>query len=330
MAQNRKTKSWLLALAIAAVAWPLGVGSGEAQGLGRIEIHPFETLTVSTAQFLTGDRAGKAVRLAGELRLPSAPTERFPAVILVHGSAGVGVREDRWAQALNDIGVAAFIVDSFTGRGLVSTASDEAQLASLSMMVDAYRALALLAAHPRIDRTRIAIMGFSKGAVAAVYSSVVRFQKMWGLSGVDFAAHIGFYTSCYVIYRDDDKVASVPIRLFHGIADDDFPIAPCRAYVERLKKVGADVSLTEYPGVYHMFDNPGVNPPVYMPQAQTWRNCLLQEGANGRILNATTGKPSDSSDPCIEKGVHGGYNAAAYEASVAAVKAFLVARFGLK
>jgi len=33
------------------------------------------------------------------------------------------------------------------------------------MMIDSYRALALLAEHPRIDRKRIAIMGFSKGAV---------------------------------------------------------------------------------------------------------------------------------------------------------------------
>ncbi len=329
MAEGRKVQSRLLALFLAAAAWTLGASPSAAQGLGRIEIHPLETLTVSDEQFLTGDKAGKPVRLAGELRLPRAQTERFPAVILVHGSGGISAATDRWAQELNGIGVAAFIMDSFTGRGITRMDNDHSQLSYLSMVVDAYRALALLAEHPRIDRKRIAIMGFSWGAGAAVYSSVVRFKEMWGPSGVDFVAHIGFYALCNVIYRDD-RVAPVPIRLFHGIADDMVPITPCRAYVERLKKTGADVSLTEYPGAYHAFDFFTLNPPIMWQQAETTRNCLLREGANGRILNAKTGAPFDYRDPCVERGAHFGYNAAAYEASVAAVKAFLVTRFGPK
>ncbi len=60
------------------------------------------------------------------------------------------------------------------------------------------------------------------------------------------------------------------------------------------------------------------------------RNCLLLQGQNGHIFNAKTGKLFDFSDPCVEKGAQAAYNAAAHEASVAAVKAFLVTRFGLK
>ena len=329
MTEGRKVQSRLLALALAIAAWALCAGPGGAQGLGRIEIYPFESLTVSTAQFLTGDKAGKPVRLAGELRLPLAQTERFPAVILAHHSGGVNAVTFRWAQELNDIGVAAFIMDSFTGRGIHDLAG-AGQVPGVSIIVDSYRALALLAEHPRIDRHHVAIMGFSIGATAALYSSVVRFREMWGPSGMDFDAHIGFYGSCNTTYRDEDKVASVPIRLFHGIADDWVSIVPCRAYIERLKRAGGDVSLTEYPGAYHVFDNFTLNPPVMLPQAQTTRNCLLREGENGRILNAKTGAPFASSDPCVEKGAHVGYNAAAAEASVAAVKAFLVTRFGLK
>ena len=40
-------------------------------------------------------------------------------------------------------------------------------------MVDAYQVLGLLAQDARIDANRIAVMGFAKGAVAAVYSSPV-------------------------------------------------------------------------------------------------------------------------------------------------------------
>jgi hypothetical protein len=54
---------------------------------------------------------------------------------------------------------------------------------------------------------------------------------------------------------------------------------------------------------------------------------LAPNGLKGVSVSVT---PFASSDPCVEKGVHVGYNAAAAEASGAAVKAFLVTRFGLK
>ena len=84
-------------------------------------------------------------------------------------------------QELNSIGVASFILDSFAGRAIVNTSTDQSQLDSLAMMVDALRALALLAEHSRIDPNRIAVMGLSKGAVAAVYSSNQRFLKLHAL-----------------------------------------------------------------------------------------------------------------------------------------------------
>jgi predicted esterase len=70
------------------------------------------------------------------------------------------------------------------------------------MMVDAYRALAMLAQHERIDPNRIAIMGFSKGAIAALYSSKERFRKSYALRNMEFAAHIGMYAPCNTTYRD--------------------------------------------------------------------------------------------------------------------------------
>jgi hypothetical protein len=60
------------------------------------------------------------------------------------------------------------------------------------------------------------------------------------------------------------------------------------------------------------------------------RNCSLEEGENGEIINSKTGKPFDGKDPCIEKGVHIGYNAAAYQATLIAVKDFLRATFNIK
>ena len=182
-----------------------------AQTFVRMEVHPIETVTLKTQQFLTGDLAGKPAVIAGQLRIPKPGTDRLPAVVLVHGSGGINASHERWADELNSAGFAVFVLDSFAGRGIVSTVNDQSQLDSLAMMVDAYRALALLAKHPRIDPARIAIMGFSKGAVAAVYSSNERFRGMYAPGNLAFAAHIGLYTPCNVSYRDDDKLSLIHI-----------------------------------------------------------------------------------------------------------------------
>jgi dienelactone hydrolase len=153
---------------------------------------------------------------------------------------------------------------------------------------------------------------------------------MYGPANVEFAAHIGVYTPCNVTYRNDDEVTGKPIRLFHGIADDWVPIEPCRTYVERLKKVKADVALAEYPGAYHAYDYFYLKEPVKLPMAQTSRNCQLAEGDTGQVLNSKTGRPFSLDDPCMEKGTTVVYNEAATTATTMAVKEFLVATFKLE
>ena len=314
------------ALALGATALP---AMCMAQPFTRMEYRAVESMTLTGEQFLTGDKNGKPVTLAGELRIPAPGTNRLPAVILVHGSGGISASADRWAQELNSIGVAAFILDTFSGRGIVSTVNDQSQLHSLAMMVDAYRALAMLAGHSRIDPNRIAIMGFSKGAVASVYSSNERFRALYGPGKVEFAAHIGLYTPCNVRFSGDEKTTAKPVRLFHGIADDYVSIEPCRVYAARLKSAGTDVLLTEYPGAYHAYDAFMLKQPVKFPQGQTTRNCWLEEGKDGAILNAKTGKSFDLNDACVEKGPQVAYNQPAHEATVKAVKEMLAGIFGM-
>jgi dienelactone hydrolase len=314
----------LLAVTVAACA-----STASAQGVGRLEIHAIPSVTVSNQQFLTGNRYGKPVIIGGELRLPRGTAENYPAVILIHGSGGISAATDRWAQELNGIGVAAFILDAFTGRGIINTNTDQSQLDSIAMTHDAFGALGKLATHPRIDPARIAVMGFSKGAVPAIYSSTIRFRTAYAPGNANFAAHIGLYTPCNVGYREDGKVGNSPLRLFHGVADDYVSIEPCRMYVRRLKDAGADVTLTEYPDAYHAYDNFTLATSVFLPDAQTTRHCLIAEGDGGILLNSKTGQVYSLNDSCVEKGPHVGYNEAAHKGTVEAVKQFLAARFKL-
>ena len=61
------------------------------------------------------------------------------------------------------------------------------------------------------------------------------FHKMWNRSGLALAAYIPFYPDCMTTFIADTDVAERPIRIFGGMADDYNPIAPCKAYAERLK-----------------------------------------------------------------------------------------------
>lgn len=296
----------------------------------RLELYPLQSTTLSDSEFLTGAKEGKPTVVSGELRIPRAGSDRLPVVLLVHGSGGAGAREVGWADHLNKLGIATFTLDSFTGRGITTVGENQALLGQLAMIIDAYRALDLLAKHPRIDPGRIAIMGFSRGGRAALYSSLKRFRRMHGPAGVEFAAYLPFYANCGTTYIDDVEISDRPIRLFHGTADDYNPVAPCRAYVERLCAAGKDVQLIEYSGVHHVFDNPMGGPPRHSPRSQTVRHCGLRESPLGQIINSKTNQPFTYDDPCVERGVTMGFNAEAHAKAVSDVTEFLRQVFNLK
>jgi dienelactone hydrolase len=295
----------------------------------RIEIRAVETLTLSDQQFLTGDKNATPVMIAGELRIPRGAAGRLPAVLLLHGSGGANGGHELWAKHFNEMGVATFLLDSFTGRGITSTSTNQALLGRLNMILDAYRSFDVLAAHPRIDPARIAVMGFSRGGQSALYSSMRRFQQTWNPRAV-FALHLPLYASCTTTFIGDTDVTG-PIRQHHGQADDYVTVEPCRPYFQRLQAAGRDVQLIEYPDAHHSYDNPlGPKTPTVSKGSQSTRACTLKEEPLGTVINVATGQPFTYKDPCVQVDPHTGYNEAAANATRKAVKDQVRAAFKLE
>jgi dienelactone hydrolase len=293
-----------------------------------IETIPIQTLTISDEQFLKGDAVGRSTSISGTLKVVQG-SGRLPLVILLHGSGGIEENAAVWERLFASSGISTFEIDSFTGRGIVSTVADQSQLGRLNMILDLYRSLGILAAHPQVDPNRIAVMGFSRGGQAALYATLKRFQRMWNPSGIDPAAYIALYAPCITTYIDDTQVTDHPIRIFHGRSDDWVEIAPCRTYFERLRVTAKDVQMIEYPNTWHAFDYPSLpSKPINVPYAQT-THCVLKEEPAGTIINTATHKPFTYADDCLGRGAHVAYSAKATHATEEAVRRLLKKVFNL-
>ena len=106
-----KTIAIACLMALGALTAPVTAHAQGSSWPGRIEILPVRSQTLPLDAFLRGEKAGPEVLLGGELRLPVGAGGRVPAVILIHGSGGIGAGLDMWAHILNEAGIAAFILD---------------------------------------------------------------------------------------------------------------------------------------------------------------------------------------------------------------------------
>ncbi|MCB1918040.1 MAG: dienelactone hydrolase family protein [Rhodocyclaceae bacterium] len=141
---------------------------------------------------------------AGHCR-PQRP--RLPAVVILHGSAGVDSRGEFYAQALNEAGLVTFEIDMWEARGVTGVADRPAL--PLLTYPDAFAALAYLSARGDIDPARIGVLGFSWGAAVGLASAERLYAESFG-RGLRFAAHAVNYPPCYAINNPAIPVLDPP------------------------------------------------------------------------------------------------------------------------
>lgn len=300
---------------------------------GRIE---FRSVTPNgPTQLVQRSYPPEGTVVVGDLALPPNAAGRGPAMVIAHGSGGIlPGREDAWANRLNAVGIATFVVDSFGPRGLKSTAPDQSQLSTMANLADALFALRLLATHPRIDPAQIGVIGFSRGGQVALYSALEPLRRSVIDDGLRFAAHVALYPSCSIPYRAR-QVTGAPILMLLGAADDYTPPQFCRAYADWFRGRGAPVHLSEYAGAHHDFDIP--DPPRFLRRLQSARGCHAEvDVETGTVRRLDTGEAlrgpavGEYLRACFQRGATMGGNAAALARAERDVAAFLSKIFGLK
>lgn len=201
---------------------------------------------------------GTPVTITGQLYRPEGPGP-FPAMVLLHGCAGVEPLHARWAKWLTERGYVALVVDSWAPRGMVENCSrDTPDVERTDRFDDAFGALRYLQSRPFVDPHRIGAMGWSNGGVFAMAvingPSLERARKRGvTLPPIGFRFGIAIYPGGCFSLVDEQVVA--PLLLLIGEADDWTPAATCAKMVSAMRVKGADATIAIYPGAYHYFDN---------------------------------------------------------------------------
>jgi dienelactone hydrolase len=323
-----KMRLWCLKLAFFVGAMTLTGLAASAQTLGTRQ--SFSSYTPKTMFDFARERrqnwAEQAVQ--GDLSLPAQSGGKVPAVVLMHGSAGVEPSMAQWVEALNAIGVATFVVRSFDARGVKRTVEDQSLVPAGADLMDAFQALVYLASNPRIDAQRIGVMGFSRGGTVAFRTAVEAFRKTVVKSDLRFAFHIPVYAGCAQVYWSP-QLSSAPILNLVGTADDYTTAELCERLAKRYADAGASVRTIKYPDAHHSWD--GLYKVFHIPKATTATPCgvVRWDMDTWKVTAEATGVviPPTGIDEffktCRKLGAHAGRNEFAFQKSRKDVQDFV-------
>jgi dienelactone hydrolase len=184
-----------------------------------------------------------------------------PAIVMLHTCGGIAPHLDMWAARLVRAGYVVLKVDSFGPRG-VGSVCDQWGVSVDQVAADALAAAEHLRKLPFVDHDRIAVVGFSYGAMAGLRlasDSYLKRQKY----PVPFRAVVAFYPFCTVVSPNPVLVSvqdnfyldiATPVHLLLGGADSEAPSALCTSHAEGRIRAGQPVSYTVMAGATHAFD----------------------------------------------------------------------------
>ena len=192
------------------------------------------------------------VTVEGLLSIPDNHNGR--AVILSHGSGGIGNLHKKWKDFLTRNGYAVFMLDHFRPRNTINVLHSQVRVTEQQMAFDILKASSLLQSHPLIDKNRVYHIGWSKGASAGIIAALDDVKKMvlQGENSSKIAGFIEFYPWCG--FRAELKTSS-PVLILHGTDDNYTPISFCETLVQDMKKTGSRIKIERFNGAMHGFDN---------------------------------------------------------------------------
>ena len=197
---------------------------------------------------------------------------------MLHGCAGLLTRKYQrlksrsvaWRNIFLAEGYVVLLLDSFTDRGYKTICniqlSDRPIEPHRERPHDAYGALRWLTTQSFVDPHKIALGGWSNGAMSmlwTIYSNAP--QRPKNLEH-DFRTAFGFYPGCIKLHKSAiGYTAAIPTLLQLGSNDNWTWPKPCQTLgKEATKRGGAPILVDTYEGATHAFDHPNLKPRTIM------------------------------------------------------------------
>lgn len=194
---------------------------------------------LSRESFQSGGR-----RISVETFAP-AGTQRYPAVIVLHTSAGtlLGKRDlERFARALAEQGKVALFVRYFDRTRTTFANDRDIELYTPAWMQTVHDAVDFAAAHPRVRTNRIGLFGYSLGAYLALTEAAIdpRIDAVVEVAGGTFS-------------RYEKRLRRLPPTLIlHGSADERVKVSEAYRMQKLARRFGAKTEMKIYPGEGHL------------------------------------------------------------------------------
>lgn len=180
----------------------------------------------------------------------------FPAVILLHGCAGLRQNAQSWSAALRERGFLVAVPDQFGPRGITEVCTQGPYLETLFRRIeDSVALVRVLQARPDVRPDRVFVVGFSMGgglAAELVGESVDHLWTAGGEAGPRPAAGVAVYPPCLNLPLG----FAAPLLIIAGGADNWTPAETCARRVEDRAHLPRPPQLLVIPGAHHSFDEP--------------------------------------------------------------------------
>lgn len=208
--------------------------------------------------------------------------EKVPLMIMLHGTGDVGRREYQWARWFTNQGVAVAMIHSARLRGRENFNGFDSFYDYTS---DASEVAAWLSHHPRFDKSKLGLIGFSRGGTMAMLAGR-RFVDAPIQPSVVFSFYPGAESMC-----PNTHPAPTDVHVFYGDADEwgihEGLQKACKALAQREK----NVTYHEFAGAHHGFDRPGMGSfsayrrdfsTEFNADALKWAQQIIQDTLSGK------------------------------------------------
>jgi dienelactone hydrolase len=183
--------------------------------------------------------------LLGYLLRPEHADHPQAAIVVLHGCEGFGLTYVIRGRELQSLGYVVLVLDSLGAANACNRGPGAPPEA-----LDAYAALGWLDKQSFVDPTRVAVLGFSMGGLAALM--VAESGPLANTFPNHFRAAVAYYPPC----RWSSGVMTMQTLILIGGGDDWAPAGDCEAMMKRRNGKGAPVTLHVFPGVTHAFNSP--------------------------------------------------------------------------